>query len=71
MIKFVLEPLYVYNYGTATSSVKTLENEWRNWHTAYNNLKNWVGDANFRQKLLLRRIRLKWRLSWIRIKLKI
>ena len=66
-ISFVLEPLYVYNYGTSTSSVKGLEGDWKNWEKAFSNLKKWVGNTNLTQKFLLRVIRIKWRLSWIRI----
>lgn len=67
-ISFVLEPLYIYNYGTSTSSVKGLEGNWKNWERAFNNLKKWVGTADLTQKFLLRVIRIKWRLSWMRVK---
>lgn len=67
-IKFVLEPLYIYNYGTETSSVKKLEGVWANWQRAFKNLKAWVGQPTATEKRLLRKIYLKWRLSWIKIK---
>lgn len=67
-VKFVLEPLYIYNYGTETSSVKNLEGVWKNWQRAFKNLKAWVGKPDMTQKKLLHRIHLKWRLSWIKVK---
>jgi hypothetical protein len=67
-IQFVLEPLYIYNYGTETSSVKNLEGVWKNWQRAFKNLKAWVGKPDMAQKKLLHRIHLKWRLSWIKVK---
>lgn len=67
-IQFVLEPLYIYNYGTETSSVKNLEGVWKNWQRAFKNLKAWVGKPDMTQKKLLHKIHLKWRLSWIKVK---
>ena len=67
-IQFVLEPLYIYNYGTETSSVKNLEGVWKNWQRAFKNLKAWVSKPDMTQKKLLHRIHLKWRLSWIKVK---
>lgn len=67
-VKFVLEPLYIYNYGTETSSVKKLEGIWKNWQRAFKNLKAWVGKPDMTQKKLLSKIYLKWRLSWIKVK---
>lgn len=65
-IRFVLEPLYVYNAGTSTSTAKKMEKEWKNWQRCFGNLKKWVGKANFREKRLLALIYLKWRASWLK-----
>ncbi|MBQ3464304.1 glycosyltransferase [Candidatus Saccharibacteria bacterium] len=66
---FVLEPLYIYNYGTPTSSVKKLEGDWKNWEKSFKHLQNFVGDhPTLREKALLLLVRLRWRVSWFRSK---
>ncbi len=68
-IQFVLEPLYVYNAGTPTSTAKKMEKEWKNWQRCFDNLKKWVGKASFEEKRLLALIYLKWRASWLKSKI--
>lgn len=66
-IREVSEPLYIYNYGTATSAAKKAEGDWQNWQKCYENLQKWVGTkATLRQKILLRLILTRWRISWWR-----
>lgn len=68
-IEFILEPFYVYNYGTPTSSVKKLEGDWQNWEKSFRNLQKFVGkNPSLREKSLLSFIRLRWRVSWLRSK---
>ena len=69
-VRFILEPLYVYNVGTATSTAAKTVGVWSNWQKCYANLRKWVGrKASFDEKILLRLIYLKWRASWLKAKL--
>lgn len=68
-VRFVTEPLYVYNAGTETSIASKSVGVWSNWKKCYRNLKKWVGrKAGVKEKTLLRMIYLKWRISWLRSK---
>ena len=63
-INFVLEPLYLYNFGTETSTIKTTASSWQNWQTSYNNLKAWLGPhPTFKEKFWLHAVHLRWRIS--------
>lgn len=69
-IKFILEPLYIYNVGTGTSTAARTVGVWDNWRKCYANLKKWVGKkASFEEKVLLRLVYLKWRASWLKAKI--
>ena len=42
-LNFVLEPLYVYNYGTPTSTVVSSSLIWDNWQKNYDDILEWFG----------------------------
>ena len=65
----ILEPLYIYNVGTNTSTAKRLEGDWGNWNKCYKNLQRWIDSDDLQQKRLLGMIYLRWRYSWLRAKL--
>ena len=65
-IRFVLEPLYQYNFGTETSTVKKSSKKWKNWQKSYSNLKKWAGQLNFSGRFWLMMVRLRWQVSWAR-----
>lgn len=66
-ISFILKPLYVYNFGTSTSTIKTTGTEWANWQTSYDNLKTWLGPhPTITEKFWLHLVHLRWRISYIR-----
>lgn len=68
-IKLVLEPLYVYYAGTATSIARKLQTEWDNWRTCFKNLRKWIGKKpTWSQRKALVLIYLKWRASWLKAK---
>lgn len=68
-IAFILKPLYIYNFGTDTSTIKTSATIWQNWQTAYKNLKSWLGpQARFSEKFWLHTVHLRWRISYLRSK---
>ena len=68
-IAFVLEPLYIYNFGTETSTIKTTAVNWQNWQTSYQNLKSWLGaHSTLKEKFWLRTVHLRWRISYLRSK---
>ncbi len=63
-IAFILKPLYIYNYGTDTSTVTTSSLDWKNWQISYINLETWLGPhpdpAEHHQ---LARVHRRWRIS--------
>ncbi len=66
---FVLEPLYIYNFGTETSTIKTAATNWQNWQKSYHNLKKWLGaHPTFKEKFWLHLVHLRWRISYVRSK---
>lgn len=69
-ISFILEPLYVYNYGTETSTVKKSSTVWKNWQDSYDYLAKWVrdmdGKVSIRARWLLMLVKLRWRVSHFR-----
>lgn len=70
-ISFILEPLYVYNYGTATSTVKKSATIRKNWQDSYDYLEKWVeevegGKVSTRARVLLAIVRLRWNVSYFR-----
>ena len=68
-IRFVLEPLYIYNAGTTTSTAAKTVGVWSNWQKCYKNLRKWVGKrSSLQEKILLKMIYLKWRASWLKAK---
>lgn len=66
-IRFVLKPLYIYNFGTSTSTVSHSGIVWGNWLKSYRNIKKWLGDKpTLREKTLLGLLKAKWRVSCFR-----
>lgn len=69
-ILLVSEPLYIHHMNTKTSVAKSAEVDWQNWQKCYRNLKKWVGKKNsFSEKMLLKLIYLKWRVSWLKARI--
>ena len=63
-IVFIYEPLYVYNYGTETSTVAKSALKWKNWQDSYAHLKAWskkYGGHKARHRRHV--VRLRWRVS--------
>ena len=68
-IAYTPEPLYIYNFGTDSSTVKTSATIWGNWQSAYQNLKTWLGPhPTFSEKFWLHVVHLRWRISFVRSK---
>ena len=72
-IGLIFEPLYVYNFGTDTSTVKSSSTIWENWEKSYADLKNWVrsvsaGKIHLKSRMLLGLVKLRWRVSHYRAK---
>ena len=66
-IKFVLKPLYIYNFGTESSTMRTVSTSWQNWQTSYQNLKSWLGPhPTLTEKYWLHLVHLRWRISYLR-----
>ena len=61
---FVLKPLYIYNFGTENSTIRSTAVEWKNWKTSYMNLKTWLGPKpTMREKFWLHTVYARWRVS--------
>ena len=66
---FVLEPLYIYNFGTDTSTIRSTATDWKNWQKQYDDLKTWLGkNPSFKEKIWLHTVKLRWRVSHVRSK---
>lgn len=66
---FVLEPLYIYNFGTDTSTIRSTATDWKNWQKQYEDLKTWLGkNPSIIEKFWLHTVKLRWRISHIRSK---
>lgn len=62
-ITFILEPLYVYHFGSPTSTVAKSSLDWANWQRSFDDIKNWVGSSPTREEsrrlaLLYRRFKI-------------
>lgn len=63
-ISFILRPLYIYNYGTATSTIVNSALDWKNWQTSFINLKTWLGPhPEISEKYQLTRVHRRWQIS--------
>lgn len=68
-IKFVLEPLYIYNYGTETSTIRSAAADWQNWQRQYKDLKTWLGkNPTLRERFWLGLVYARWHISYYRSK---
>lgn len=69
-ISFVLKPLYIYNYGTETSTIKKTGTSWKNWQRSYETLKKWVGkNPSAAEKFWLAAVLARWRVSYLKSKI--
>lgn len=68
---FIPEALYTYNFGTKTSTINSSSLVWQNWQQSYHNLQIWLGDnPSPQEKFWLKLILLRWRISYLRSKLR-
>lgn len=68
-IRFILKPLYIYNFGTSGSTINQTAIKWSNWQTSYHNLKSWLGPRpTMQEKFWLHLVHLRWRISYLRSK---
>lgn len=68
-IAFILEPLYIYNFGTETSTVNKTATIWKNWQRQYQNLKSWLGkNPTLRERFWLSMVYARWHVSYYRSK---
>lgn len=69
-IIFTREPLYIYNFKTESSTMKKVSANKSNWKQSYRDLKNWAGkNLSLKEKSLLRLIKLRWEISYLKAKL--
>jgi glycosyltransferase involved in cell wall biosynthesis len=67
-IRFILEPLYFYNFGTETSLATRGGVVWDNWLKCYRNLRNWLGDSiSPLDRLRLFALKAKWKIGCVRM----
>ena len=68
-IAYAPSPLYVYNFGTETSTVKHSAANWQNWQTSYNYLRSWLGkNPTIKEQFWLHTVHLRWCISYLRSK---
>lgn len=68
-LAFILKPLYIYNFGTETSTMHSVSTDWYNWQTSYANLKSWLGkNPSIKVRFWLHMVHLRWRVSYLKSK---
>ncbi|MBR6505966.1 glycosyltransferase [Candidatus Saccharibacteria bacterium] len=68
-VSFVLKPLYIYNFGTETSTIRSTATVWKNWQRSYKDLKTWLGPhPTLKEEFWLHTVHLRWRVSYVRSK---
>lgn len=68
-IAYDMTPLYIYNFGTDTSTIRSTATDWKNWQKQYEDLKTWLGkNPSIREKFWLHTVKLRWRVSHVRSK---
>jgi hypothetical protein len=63
-IGFIYKPLYIYNYGTETSTVAKSSLSWDGWQKSFEKLRDWASSENnltARTRLFL--VWLRWKIS--------
>ncbi|MBQ9018130.1 glycosyltransferase [Candidatus Saccharibacteria bacterium] len=66
-IAYTPSPLYIYNSGTATSTMRTVSAKWSNWQASYRDLKSWLGPhPTARERFWLYVVYLRWHISYLR-----
>lgn len=65
-IEFILKPLYIYNFGTSSSTISSTGTKWENWKMFYKFLQEWAGKTNAGEKFWLKAVLARWRVSYIR-----
>ena len=63
-IHFICDPLYLYNYGTDTSTVSKSALKWQNWKKSYEELQKWSKKGSGKKVGLRRKaVWSRWRVS--------
>lgn len=63
-IVWIPDNLFIYNYGTATSTVASSSLDWQNWQKSYDYLKVWLGPRpSKRESLNLKKVLFRWQVS--------
>ena len=58
------ENLFIYNYGTTTSTVTKSSLNWANWQKSYDFLNTWLGpDPSRSEQKNLKKVLLRWKIS--------
>ena len=65
-IKFVQEPLYIYNFDNDTSLTNTVALRWQNWQKSFKHLTKWCGKISPTAAMYLSLIYARWRVSHIK-----
>ncbi len=67
-VRFSLEPLYIYNSGTASSTVRKSGIIKENWNKLYSDTKKWLGNPKISELFWLKALWLRWKISYFRSK---
>jgi glycosyltransferase involved in cell wall biosynthesis len=63
IMKFLSDALYIYNYGTSTSTVANSALRWENWRRSYADIKEWARGGNRARRYCLEKLWLRFRVS--------
>ncbi len=61
--KFLSDALYIYNYGTSTSTVANSALRWENWRRSYADIKEWARGGDRSCRYCLEKLWLRFRVS--------
>lgn len=62
-IKFIQEPLYIYDFNNETSLTNTTALHWANWQRSFDHLVAWCGKLSPRTMMHLSLVYSRWRVS--------
>ena len=63
-IIWIPEDLFIYNYGTTTSTVTKSSLDWTNWQKSYDYLCTWLGsDSTREERKNLHKVLFRWKIS--------
>ncbi len=63
LMRFIPSALYVYNYGTPTSTVASSALRWKNWQRSFADVREWARGGGEKRNFYLEKLWLRFRVS--------